>query len=204
LPGFDILYIATLDERGQPMKKVALLAVLLMSFSAAAIAQDAPAAEIFGGYSFVHVGTSSSPGMPNDFNMHGFDASLAVNANKWMGFVADFGSVHKKGGYDIISRSCYSLMFGPKFALRKARTTTFAQALFGVRRQNTDDRFANFANMSDFSMALGGGLDVNVNDRIAIRPMQLEYVGVRAGGEEFLSNLRFSAGVVFKLGKRGS
>ncbi len=55
-------------------------------------------------------------------------------------------------------------------------------------------------------MALGGGLDVNVHDRVAIRLVQANYVLSRfegfSGRTENQHNARLSFGVVFRLGSR--
>ena len=56
---------------------------------------------------------------------------------------------------------------------------------------------------NDLAMALGGGIDVNLNDRIALRPVQLDYFATRGNTTgDFADHLRFSTGFVIKLGKR--
>jgi hypothetical protein len=163
------------------------------------IAQDTPAVEIFGGYSYMRIESSG----PDTLRMNGWNAALAVNANKWAGFVADFGGLYN-GDFDGIDVKAHSFMFGPRVTIRKGRVVPFVQALFGFTKgKGTDNETgAEFWNESDFSMSFGGGLDINVNNRLAIRPIQLEYFGIKEGGEEFSNNLRYSAGIVFKLGKR--
>ena len=80
----------------------------------------------------------------------------------------------------------------------------FVHALFGAARataaasgpavsQNT----VGYA----FAYALGGGLDVKAHNNFAIRLAQLDYLGARSGGEG-LNNLRYSVGVVIRLGNR--
>jgi hypothetical protein len=186
------------------MKEKLLLILFSMILPPMAIAQETPAVEIFGGYCFFHQGSSEIVNMPNEFNMHGWNASVAVNVNKWMGFVADLGGVYKVRSYDRLGTENHSFMFGSKFAARKAKITPFAQILFGVMQENvTGAGFGyEYANQSNFAMAFGGGLDIKAGDILAIRSIQFEYFRVRAGGAEFLNNLRYSAGVVFKLGKR--
>ena len=50
-------------------------------------------------------------------------------------------------------------------------------------------------------MALGGGLDVNVNDRFAIRVVQAEYLRTRFFNET-QNKGRIAFGLVFRFGKK--
>ena len=83
------------------MKKLVLVAMVLMGFSVMAVAQDPPKVEVFGGYSFVRVDTTTNFGAPsgNDLNMNGWDVNVAFNGNKWLGFVADFSGCLRHAGY---------------------------------------------------------------------------------------------------------
>ena len=64
------------------MKKLLLVAVLLLGFSVMAVAQDTPVVEIFGGYSYFRPDTQEDD---FDLNMHGWNASVAINGNKYAG-----------------------------------------------------------------------------------------------------------------------
>jgi opacity protein-like surface antigen len=187
------------------MKKLVLIAVLLLSFSVMVMAQDTPAVEVFGGYSYIHV--SPLPYMNADaMNMNGWDASVTFNGNKWAGFVVDFG-----GDYGTLMRTnidswadvkVHSMMFGPKVTLLRGKVSPFVQALFGVARASYKEvGVVNSEN--DFAMAFGGGVDVNLNKMIAVRPVQVEYFGFKEGHTgDFIKNFRYSAGIVLKLGKK--
>jgi hypothetical protein len=58
------------------------------------------------------------------------------------------------------------------------------------------------------AMALGGGLDVKATDRIWICPSQADYVRAKVSKESVFTfptaqnDLRISAGIVFRFGKR--
>jgi opacity protein-like surface antigen len=98
----------------------------------------------------------------------------------------------------------YTYLFGPEFSYRgNAKLRPFAHALFGFSRVNVrklsihwsqlreyDDYFSEnpqyaefyegsitgaFSNTS-FGMALGGGLDISVNDRFSVRAVQIDYI----------------------------
>ena len=66
---------------------------------------------------------------------------------------------------------------------------------------------------SAFAMASGGGLDYVLTKHIAIKPIQVEYVmtqfdsaslgGSTQGFGSHQNDLRYSAGVVFRLGEIG-
>jgi opacity protein-like surface antigen len=196
------------------MKKLVLVAVFLLGFSVMAMAQDTPAIEVFGGYSLVLIDTSTAlkqsgfEGM--DLNLNGWNGSIAFNGNKWAGFVADFGGYYGTVGYEERKRppyswadiSVHSLMFGPKFTLHRGAVSPFVQTLFGMARIKAKE-LGDTHSENDFAIALGGGLDVNLNSHVAIRPVQLDWFMNKTGVTgDFADHLRFSSGVVFKLGKR--
>jgi len=176
------------------MKKLVLCAMLLFGFSVMAMAQETPAFEIFGGYSYVRCDDSSWSSA--DCNLSGWDASLAANGNKWLGVVADvsgqYGSVSGAGV------KLYSAMFGPRLTFRAKKFTPFIQGLFGAAHADIADGLEK-DNM--FAMAFGGGVDITIKGIFAVRPAQVEYFATR-NGSDILSHTRFSAGIVFKLGKR--
>jgi outer membrane protein OmpA-like peptidoglycan-associated protein len=176
------------------MKRLMLLAVLLCSLSVMAIAQEFPRSEIFGGYSYVRCDTQ---GEDISCNLNGWNASAAINANKYVGLAIDFGGVYGTIDQDI-KEHVHSVMFGPKVTFRQERWTPFLQALFGYVHPSSESGGVSY-HENDFGMAFGGGLDINVSDNIAVRPVQLEYFPIKSGGD-ILNNLRYSAGIVFKLG----
>lgn len=98
---------------------------------------------------------------------------------------------------------------GPKFSFRSGSPLTpFAHALVGFDDFKLDVH-ASAVNVSaeeavdshtGFGLTLGGGLDVNVHDNIAIRLVQADYYMSRHY-EETQNNFGFSFGVVFCFGK---
>lgn len=55
-----------------------------------------------------------------------------------------------------------------------------------------------------FAWGVGGGLDINVNDRFGFRLFQADYLNTRADGfgGKPINNFRLSTGVVFRLGSK--
>lgn len=123
----------------------------------------------------------------------------------------------------------FSFLFGPQVSYREIpKVTPFARMLFGGMRASrlvlnstssagTDGGFGIVAGplctalycvvpATSFAMAFGGGLDVRATDRIWIRPFQADYVRAEIttgyGSIATQNDLRISAGIVFRFGKR--
>src|SRR5262245_461208 len=196
------------------MKKLSLLTLLLVLCLplAASAQEEAPKVEMFGGYSYLRI----NPGEGADgVSSHGFNTSLAGNITRNIGLVGEFSRFTKSISLsDVISDPIFgtaeararvsTFMFGPRFTLRGGNAEPFVHALFG----GAHGRFrASAAGVSEeasgvaFAYALGGGLDIKLHDNFAIRVAQLDYIQARIAGEG-LNNLRYSAGVVIRFGKR--
>jgi opacity protein-like surface antigen len=177
------------------MRKTFLLSMMVFLMSLTVAAQDTPKVEVFGGYSYV------------GGNFHGWNASVAGNVNRWFGLVGDFSD--HRGGFDgdqfMERQKINSFLFGPRFSLRKhKRVTPFVHALVGptrvsVRATENGETFS--ASDTSFSVFVGGGVDIKVSDRVAIRAIQIEY-GRAHLFDESQSRGRLSVGVVFRFGKK--
>jgi opacity protein-like surface antigen len=191
------------------MKRLALLCGALLLFAGVASAQDSPKAEVFGGYSYLHV---SDNGAGASFN--GGSGSIAYNLTPMFGIVGDFGGYHwSKGGVDA---NVISYLFGPKVALRHGPITPFAQVLFGgghlsgsanncgtARVHREGGGFiggCGSASENAFAMTVGGGVDWNATPHIGIRLIQAEYMLTKFndGLNDRQNNARISTGVVFR------
>ena len=176
------------------MIRAFLLVLVVLMFCFSATAQDTPKVELFGGYSYAGSGSN------------GFDASIAANVNEWFGLVGDVGGQYTRlddQGFTEKIRA-HSFLFGPKFSVRRKRAVPFVHALFGVSKLKTEtNEFGPLLSFSDtsFAMALGGGVDVKVNDRLAIRVVQIDYLRTNFFGES-QNKGRISAGIVLRLGKK--
>ena len=178
------------------MRKTLLATSLIPLLWLTTLAQsNTPKAELFGGYSYAGDST------------HGFDASITGNVNEWFGVVADFGKqytdINGTDSREEIRTQTY--LFGPQFSLRRTRRVTpFARALFGASRIQTEaTEFGQTFAFSDtsFALAVGGGVDVRINDRFAIRAVQAEYLRTRFFGET-QNKGRISFGLVIRFGKK--
>ena len=177
--------------------KVVVCLLALFSISAVASAQDTPKFDVFAGYSYFRDNPSTS-GIPS-FNLHGGSASVAYNANNWLGAVADFGGYHANNILGSgVDGTLSTYMFGPRISYRKhERFTPFAQTLFGVAHSSVS--FGGTDNA--FAASFGGGVDVKLLHRLSWRPAQVEYLLTRfpeaTTSRETQNNLRVSTGVVF-------
>jgi len=181
------------------MKKLVLVAVLILGFSVMAMAQDIPATEIFAGYSHFRCDKDAA------CDLNGWDVAVAFNINKHVAPVVD---IHGQYGKQYDPRffmrdrnfSAHSVMFGPKFMMPVGRFTPFGQFLVGVYHSNLGGMQTRKTENNP-AIAIGGGVDVNVNSRLSVRAVQAEYYGIRYLGSVH-NDLRISAGAIFKFGKR--
>lgn len=200
------------------MRRLLLISgfLLLLPFSAAA--QEAPRAELLGGYSYFRAEGGG--------NLHGWNASVSGNLNRWFGLVADFGGHYGEASTRIVidqpgfptfsaeveaDARIHTFLAGPRFSYRQTETLTpFAHVLFGAARAQAEgsvslsgvDTITVDFDESDtaFALAVGGGLDVKLSRRVALRLVQADYVMTRFNSDT-QNNARLSVGLVFRFGE---
>jgi opacity protein-like surface antigen len=139
---------------------------------------------------------------------NGVTGEVVVNLNSTVGLVGNFSAtfantqLHDQlSGRNFNARmSRYTMLFGPRFNWRNDSIfTPFAHALFGatVHHASVDNFSCPDKNQTGFTMAYGAGLDVEVNDRFDIRPIQVDYMPTYFKGHRE-DNVRFSAGIKIK------
>jgi len=162
--------------------RIALFGLFVVAVGIAPVAAqnpEAPKAELFVGYSALFFEVS------NGNAAHGYHVAGTGNVNSWLGLTGEV-SGHINGGYVL-----HYALGGPRFTLRSSssRIEPFAHALAGGIVASGEGRFA---------MAFGGGVDVRVTDRIAIRAVQADYAPIVTSGT-VVNNVRVSSGVVFRF-----
>jgi hypothetical protein len=178
-----------------------MLAIALVLLGGTALAQDeTPKAELFGGFSYLRTAGNT--------NVFGWASQAAFNMNKWFGIAADV-TAHYQTKSDEANRmgaSTYSFLFGPQFSDRSDRIRGFAHALFGGAHVTQGFNMGKGGipqTGTNFAMIFGGGIDANINSRIAVRVFQADYEYIRAddarGNGQGRDNFRLSTGVVFKI-----
>jgi outer membrane protein OmpA-like peptidoglycan-associated protein len=187
-----------------------------------------PKVELFMGYSYWR---DISKGTENRIvALHGGSTSLAYNLNSHVGLVFDLGGFrddslkfNSPGAGFSPSRvvdsggNVFTFLVGPRISFRNHdRLTPFLQVLGGAARAGevtvngcTTSFLAcqPLPEETGFALTAGGGLDLRLNHRIALRLFQAEYLVTRfqdptssTGENGWQSNVRLSAGIVFLFG----
>ena len=184
-----------------------IVAAILFSISGRAAAQDLPKIEVSGGYSYVRANQINSGGCC--FHMNGGSGSLAVNVNRHIRLVGEIGGYHSGNvnstGLDL---NVVSYLFGPRIALRNhTRVTPFGEILAGGAHASGTlysgaPASSGLGSQNGFAAAVGGGLDVKVSRRVALRLIQADYfvTKLQNGSNNHQNNLRISAGLVLHFG----
>jgi opacity protein-like surface antigen len=111
------------------------------------------------------------------------------------------------------SGNLFTYTFGPQIKYRAGKLEPFAEVLLGGAHSNF---YANACNKNTgecgnrspsnnaFALAIGGGVDIAVSSKIAIRLVDADYELTRfgnnfTGGNNSQSNFRFQTGVQFRF-----
>ena len=193
------------------MNKALLPFLATLFLTVGVVAQDQPRVEIFGGYSLESIipcgaGCRDAGESFPLTNFNGWNASVTGYLYKSLGITANFGGYYASHiVYDpVVGGHRYSYMFGPSYSLRGSVGSLFVHGLFGQIKQGSDQ--LSDLNYTKFAWGFGGGLDINVNGRLAIRIVQLDYertkvptFGFAPGATQTVTGLRYSGGVVIKF-----
>ncbi len=214
------------------MKKILFVAVVLF-FGSAAFAQDTPKVEVAVDYSFVHANPQNNNYL-GTFNLNGGGGSIAYYFSKYVGILGEFqgyGSYTRTVTIPANSPYCdnsesncvvtaqgnlFTYNVGPIFKFRMKHFEPFAEALFGGAHSNFYGNLykdcgpagcivaSKSPSNNAFDFIIGGGIDIPVNEHVAIRPVEFDYLLTRfgnafTGGNNNQSNFRYQAGVVFRF-----
>lgn len=168
------------------------MVLVLAAAAAPAAAADSPPAELFAGYSYTKNGNES---------LSGGDVSLAIRLTRWIGVEADVSAHYGSslGTHD----SRLFFMGGPRFAYRGTGFTVFTHYLAGGARTGSGISVLGVditQKRTDFAMAFGGGVDVALSDRWAVRA-QGDYALIRGDGATD-KEPRLSVGFVYRFSGR--
>jgi opacity protein-like surface antigen len=150
--------------------------------------------------------------------LNGFNVSATGYLTKNFGLTGDFSAHFKtekvpdfpSGNIENHIR-VFNVLGGPQYRFGSdGRVTPFVRALAGIANTRAKLEVASLnssetASSTDFALALGGGVDVRVNDRVSLRVFQVDYnpIFLSSGnelgfGNRRADNVRFSFGVVLK------
>jgi opacity protein-like surface antigen len=219
-----------------------LLLVPVTFAQSASRADNKPRTEFFIGYSYLRAdglpnlqdNTFSDPKFGERAGVHGIDTSVTRFITPRFGITGDFSFNQKdraltlSNGTGNFETRISSALVGPTFKfVNDSRLSPFVRALFGLANTRFDaeqqltlgsssQRNTLQTSANDFAMALGGGLDVRLSNRVDLRVLQIDYnpiflqdrsVNVLNGAGliqpqrligQRQDNLRLSFGVVFR------
>ena len=165
------------------VRTIGLLLGVLFLASLPAAAQD-DKVEVFGGYSYMRLRGGA------DVNLNGWEASAQYKFRDWIGGVADFDGHY--GSQFGVGESVHSFLFGPQVSW-PSKVSPFAHVLLGGAHFS-----AGGIGDTAFSMAIGGGMDYQVNDRFSWRIIQGDYLMTRFFGDT-QNNGRLSTGIIYRF-----
>ena len=177
----------------------AFLMLLLLASPAYAQSGAAPRFEVFGGY-------SALPGDSQDFprmtTSHGVQGGAQWNMNRWFGVFGE-AAMQKSTVRDLgpnfagltAKTTVTQYLWGPRVTVRGKWANGFVHGLFGNSSGDAGDGFEGFSDDGP-TFGLGGGVDVNVTRRFAVRG-QFDLMGSFADIIE--GNSRWFFGGVFRF-----
>ena len=163
------------------MRKFVGLILFLCLWTLSAKAQDYSKGEAFVGYQYTHA---------NGPDLNGWNGALTYNLKDWLGVTADLSGTYGTGA------KLHTFLFGPTLPITRLKTETFrpfAHVLFGGAIAS--DGVSSGA----FAVALGGGLDVKVSERLSARLPQADWMLFRSSGNTTTKNARLSFGLVYRF-----
>ena len=180
---------------------------LLLPVSLLAQTSGTPQGEMYTGYSFVRIEGS---------NLHGWNLAPSGNINDNLAIVGDFAGHYSSESETIGAAestsdlTLHSLMAGFRVTDRSlGAMSPFAHSLFGMTRVNADFTVSQPGvptstatnNVTGFSAAFGGGLDIGMSPGVAFRLFQADYLVIRSDGFKH-EGVRVSTGLVWRFGQR--
>jgi len=195
------------------MRKIGFVVPVLFLFPGLANAQLPTKGNIFVGYSYENVSSSTF-----DFanttraNLNGWEVSVEGKVFPLISLVGDVAGHYGTQGYQFdlggvltpVNVDAHEItgMFGPRISTHVGKFRPFAQALFGVANvtaTQTASVASSFVQPSDtsFAWALGGGVDYKLLRAFAWR-FQGDYVETRFF-QNTQNNIRLSTGLVLRF-----
>jgi opacity protein-like surface antigen len=201
------------------MKRIIMLVTVAFLFGGVVFAQENPKFEITGDYSYFR-STPSLSSVWDSQNLNGGGGDITFFPTEHFGIKADFqgynNSTQCPSSTSSItgcaSGNLFTYMFGPVVKYRVGKLEPFGEVLFGGAHSNF---YVNACNNNSglcsasptstaFTMAVGGGVDLALTHRFAVRLFDVDYVPTRftdnfIGGNSAQNNFRFQAGVQFRF-----
>jgi len=178
------------------MKLVCSICLLAALLAPSLRAQGIPAAEVFGGYSYLNIDTNN---LGPRQSAQGWEAALTANISRV--FAAEFDVTGAYKTIKPVSISDYSYVGGLRVNFRPA----FVHALAGGDTLR-GSAFGASASQQGFAALFGGGVEIPISRSVSIQAgadYALTRHNILGGPALTQNNLRFSVGLAFAFGNRG-
>jgi len=172
-------------------------------------AQDKPRVEIFGGFSYAAIATQE-----NQFTAKGWHIMLAVNSRqRWFELIADFS--RHTGSIQGAPTNTHIVMAGVRLSYQNGRLMWFTHSIYGLSFGHPpligSDSFEKRQRVWFSFVPAGGGLDIILHQRVAVRLFQFDVIvhsetpaylqGYPQTDQNGTIQTRLSTGIVFRIGK---
>ena len=185
------------------MRSILLAIVLLLGGAPAAVAQESYSGDAAAAYHWVH--TNAGPGQCGCFGLNGGGLSGSWNFRGPWSLVTEISAEYTNGAPTTgNSLTLTSYLAGARYRLPQPwlhgahKPQPFAQLLIGAGHAG-----GGVAGIGDasygFATRMGGGVDVPVNPRFAVRIIQIDYYLTHFANStnDHQNNLLVGAGIVF-------
>jgi hypothetical protein len=180
-------------------KSLTVYGLALLFFCPALSAQKKwiPAAEVWGGYSYLRF-ESTTLGFSDQLNLNGWNGGISL-PDLYQGF----GVLADVSGHYSTPLEQYNFLIGPEYSYQWKSFRISGHAMFGKARTRLREPGSTQLGPSTLnrSIALGGAVDVPFTEHISFRILQGDYLRSSAFGID-QSNVRLSTGVIYRFGKR--
>jgi len=130
-----------------------------------------PDYELFGGYSYGL--------LEGQVDVHGWNITGTNHFNNWFGLTFDGGGYYS-GGF---SQSMYTFFAGPQFSFRfTQKVTPYIRALGGGAWVRPGLLGVVTGSELGYAYGAGGGVDVKINEQIAVRAAQVDFIRIHVLG----------------------
>ena len=165
-----------------------------------------PPFELYGGYSYIFHPYDSTSQTPITGGMNGWDSSLRVPLPvmpSWLGLKGDVSRSYRTDDKLDLNPHSYFFLLGPQISAHIGQSTAWVHALAGSAHLN-NAALPSLTSNSTFALALGGGVDFAVANRLALR-VSLDYFNTHFHSSDSAvqqianSNGRVTVGPVFRF-----
>src|SRR5215469_1542282 len=220
-------------EEGMTLTKLFVFGATLL-LGMAALAQEYPKMSVSLDYSYMHFAPAQA--YTTNQSLNGGGGAFVYNITDHIGIKADlqgYGSFTNTftippttaipgGAHGSVSGNLFTYVFGPQLKFRAQKFHIFTDTLIGAAHSNVyGSAFSTICqptaagcpgvhgapSNNGWAVLLGGGIDIPINDKVSIRPAELDYLLTRFGNFFTQANanqnsFRYAAGVVFNFGER--